>query len=627
MSYIPDVDVFLEVFEDVRFPFFAVDIQKLRIVLAKGSARTHFAVSIDAPVEKRTSFVSSFRGLFRQIDVPPQMIALISASPIIRQSGYAQRVLQSAGHPGHHGIVEVGDQLVWEEDSPWPVAYSSFLEQIFSIFSLHRELIVRKIAETARALEAEGFSAENVETLSEYPRQLPTHIHYAAASLGAWIGGAMNVQYFGYFAAIRQITHAELNLQYAERIGYQSETATRLNASGIIALPASLVFPLLKSQGTNTVFGSIPIDESNLANLPSNLFMETMNIDEPRALPGFILDKYYRAPFRARQPAGYAFYGAEDVLRDHYDGFYEDLNCSNLVRCKHYCVPVVDVSSVAELRTHISRIPNRHEKGVFFRGQRRLYLLQRDPEVQKMLFSDSCNVEPSLITSASRHPDYDYDIVHFALKYFLAEKILIQDEITSGDRWQDWRRMSSSPDCRLDSAILALAQHYGLPSHGLDVTDSIDVAIWFATNVFKTDAETNMASYETLQPEDWPKTPSEWPVVVACQCVTHSIQQSLHDCQELAEFGFASRRPIAQAAHFFQGGHSDHQNRLAEAVVCVFRLAPGTYKTECNFDSLFPDPSRDPAYRAMLEFADSTHFGPAWGRYINRFHPRSGNLA
>jgi hypothetical protein len=167
---------------------------------------------------------------------------------------------------------------------------------------------------------------------------------------------------------------------------------------------------------------------------------------------------------------------------------------------------------------------------------------------------------------------------------------------------------------------MALAQHYGFPSHGLDITDSDDVALWFATNRYHRDEVSRRASYQKLKVQDWPSDPTKWPVIVAGQCVTHSIQQSIHDCHELAEFGFEARRPIVQKAHFFQGGHSDHQNRLAEAVVCVFRLAPGDYATEASFDSLFPPPSEDPAYQTMLDFATSPEFGFIWGKYVNNFH-------
>lgn len=70
----------------------------------------------------------------------------------------------------------------------------------------------------------------------------------------------------------------------------------------------------------------------------------------------------------------------------------------------------------------------------------------------------------------------------------------------------------------------------------------------------------------------------------------------------------------------FLRGHSDHQNRLAETVVCIFRLTPNTYSTDCDFNSLFPSPDNDPAYKAMLEFSNLPQYKSSFGKFINRFH-------
>lgn len=224
-----------------------------------------------------------------------------------------------------------------------------------------------------------------------------------------------------------------------------------------------------------------------------------------------------------------------------------------------------------------------------------------------------------MITAASREAGYDYDKVHFALKTFLEQEVLRRTDAGESEPLEMWRRDAVDPMCRLDSAVLALAQHYGIPSHGLDVTTSEDVAVWFATNRFSR-ADAGLSRYVALKPGDWPRERDKWPVVIACQMVTQSIEQSLHDCETLEQFGFDARRPHAQSAQFFQGRHSDHQNRLAEAVVCIFRLAPGLYPTHSTFESLFPSPEDDPAYRIMLRFAGSPLFGPEWGRLVNRFH-------
>jgi len=529
-------------------------------------------------------------------------------------------LLKSSPRGGKFTVYENKDMLVWEEESLWPFAYSTILTQLKNIFYIHSALIENQVNQAEKRLNEIGFSSQNVDKLSEYPRQLPTHIHYAFASLGEWAGGAMNVQYFAYYATIRQIHHPSLNIKYASRIGFSGQEANELTVSGIIALPASLVAPLLEAQGCPTVFGSLSIDETNIANQPHKLFFDTKNQSDEKFLPGFIVDKYYRTPFFARKPASYAFYGKKNVMRDHYKDFYKRVIPASFVRCKHYCAPVVEVSSMEDVRKYIEMIPKRHGEGIFFRGQRRLHLIQRESTVQKLLFGDSCCIEPSLITSAARDVEYDYDKVHFILKHYLEQQIINKEEEGHLNLHNKWREKSKSPDCKLDSAILALAQHYGLPSHGLDITTSDDVALWFATNIYSSEKNSGISSYRAMTPGDWPEAPEEWPVIVVCQAVTNSIQSSLHDCEELEEFGFKAQRPQAQHARFFRGGHSDHQNRLAETVVCIFRLSPNTYNTECDFNSLFPSPDNDPAYQTMLGFSNLPQYKPTVGKLINRFH-------
>ena len=610
-----------EVFRDVRFPFFSVDLDELATGLQSPeqvAAGTRVGIAICRDEDRRDAFIASIHALLRQADVPPQLAQLFSRSATLQGRGSSKQLLEMTSKVGHFKIAEVGDQLIWEEDSLWPYAYSTFVSQFMHIVALHRHAIVERFQLLGGDLEKKGFSRGNIQVLSEYPRMLPTHIHYAAAALGAWIGGSINMQFFGYYATIRQIYHSPLNISYAERIGYDTETAKKLDASGLILVPATLAVPLLEAQGASHIFGSLPIDEPNIANMPDMACVAALKPENAHPLPGFIVDKYYRAPFRARCLADYAFYGARDVLRDHYESFYSSLMPVPLLRCKHYCIPIVEVSSLEEIRQHIERIPDHNMGGLFFRGQQRLYRLQRDPAVQRFLFGDSCSDEPSLTTAASRDLGYDYDTLHFALKYFISDQIGAHPA-PSLSGFEEWRKKCTDPTCELDSAIMALAQHYGFPSHGLDITWSDDVALWFAVNRFSK-GDDGKASYSKILAAQWPQDPNEWPVVIVCQTVTHSISGSIHDCGQLAEFGFKAERPMAQNARFFQGGHSDHQNRLAEAVVCVFRLRPGEYSTAVTFEGLFPPPANDPAYRLMLDFSDAADFQPVWGRYINRFH-------
>jgi FRG domain len=590
-------ETFRAVFEQIFFPHLAVDLARLRSALREDpKASTSIAIPLGGVEgDRRTVLASSMGGMLVKLTVPEEVIAIIASSAPIQGAGLAQAFLEMAHSVGNYAVLELGDELVWREESLWPVAYSTLFEQLVGILEV-----------PGPEFESIIVTAAGPTRLSDYARNMPTHLHYAVASLAAWLAGADNFQYFAYFATQPQLSQSHINCNYAAQIGYTPDDAAELNESGIVALPASLVLPLLTAQGAQLpVLGTLPIDERNVANLPDESFHSAPG------LPGFVIDKYYRAPFRARPLEGYGCYGAHDVLRDHYQAFYDNLEPVSHVRCKHYTAPVLEVGSIDEIHDLLGRIPIHEEPGPFLRGQPRLFTLQRTDGVRRLLFADSCAVEPSLTTSASRRAGYDYDRLHFALRFFLELKLLAASDAADG-----WQAALASPACELDYALMALAQHYGLPSHGLDITTNPEVAVWFATNLLE--IGDGRAGYTAMSADDWPEHVDDWPVAFVHQAVTHPLRGSLHDCHELDAFGFGALRPERQSARFFLGGHSDHQNRIAESVVCVLRLRPADYETGVSFDHLFPSPDEDAGYQVMLEFAEFAGLTSDIG--VLRFH-------
>ena len=105
-------------------------------------------------------------------------------------------------------------------------------------------------------------------------------------------------------------------------------------------------------------------------------------------------------------------------------------------------------------------------------------------------------------------------------------------------------------------------------------------------------------------------------MIFVCQEVSHSIKGSLHNCRLLSSFAVEALRPQRQHASFFLGGHSDHQNRLAEAVVCVLRLGPGEYGTEVTYADLFPKAAEDRGYELMLNYAKNPDYELAGGKHV-----------
>jgi FRG domain len=621
MKPITPEDMFLEVFGDVRFPHFGADLELLREGLMAPTPEILSRVAMPLPPQgpRHTRIVSAMRAIFRGTQVPPSTARAFRDSESLRGVGLADRFDMMLRGPYKFAISEVAGRLEWKEESLWPLAYATLFRQFLSIYTAHETAIAEQIQRQSEALEAHGWAGENLSIMSQFPRTAPTQFHYAAASLGAWAGGSMNVQYFGYYATIQQVTDESLNLTYAERIGYSREDAEKMDASGLISLPVNLVASLVAAQDNALMIGSIPIDEWNLVNLPRADVMAPPKRSKNVELPGFVSDKNYGTIFRARKlDYDAALYGTCNVLRDHYEEFYAGLRPAAFVRCKHYGVPVVDVESLDELRDHAKHIPVRDTAGIFWRGQPCLYTLSRDPQVRRLLFGRSCSEEPSLTTTASRQRTFDYDTLHFQVRLALQQRIVERGGEGADGRLEAWREGCADPLCRLDMAVMALCQHYGVPTHGLDITLSDDVAAWFAVNRFH--KEGGRCEYRPMQRSDWDPSPDKWPCVLAFQTVTNSIRGSLFDCEELAALGVQARRPGVQRARFFLGGHTDHQNRLAEALVCIFRLVPGEYQTKARFEDLFPAPEQDPAYGFMLELAGSRSFAEQFAPLVNRFH-------
>ena len=608
-------EVFKHVFHDIPFPHFAIDLWALvNFIKEFPTPHSHIAIPYLSNNPKNDAFCGALTGIFKRIEPPIALFPLIADSAIfksINPSGIDIREFIES-HPNHWYVFEKDGKIVWEEGSYWPVLYSTLIQQVYQLIQLFQK------ASSAKLAELKDNQVTEIRVVAEYPRNLPTAYHYAAASLGEWVGGAANVQYFTYYATAPQIGDLSKNIEYAKKIEYTKEDADELSQSGMICIPATLLMPLAEAQGAFDIFGSISIDEVNAINFPSKAFFDRPSPDNIKH-PGFILDKYYRAPFFARPLQDYAIYGAASVLRDHYTDFYKSLHNPELMRCKHYSFPIIEVEGTQDIIDLIAKIPKRDKNGLFFRGQTKLYPINRTERVKKMLFGDSVSLEPSLITSACRL-NYDYDNLHFAIRYFIQNWLFTQKRNSSDlvEVMEKWREMSVSPLCGLDFAIMALAQHYGLPSHGLDVTTSPDVAIWFATHKFS--QENRFASYSLLATDDWQAEKANWPMIFVFQTVLNSHKGSLIQCHELEDFGIRALRPNRQSALFYHGGHSDHQNRLAESMVCAFRLKPGFYPTQVDFDYLFPRPEEDPAYALMVELANTEPFSFLAKDKVTLFH-------
>lgn len=618
---VPPKEFYAAIMHWFAAPAFAVDLHQVghnaKARWLSSPAEFHLPLGPASPRDVAREAALSV--LVSNIPPPQGLVDLFASAPVVREGFRKGPELHRAAHPSFRSSLRrQGQVLIWRTSGVWARGYSRFVDQMLNLMT-SSQLRIEGLAEAkARQLNESGLSEEVVDLVDQLSRVMPTRHHYAASSLGAWIGGAINMQYLSHWATDPQIRRPGDNLRYAAEMGYAKDEAEALDNGGMIAVPIPVASAIIQAQQSIQVVGGISVDEFNPMNPPAaGLVEESLRVKDQR---GLLIDRQYRAAFWRRPLAERALYGAETVMRDHYTGFYAAHPPAGIVRCKHYSAPVYDVRSPAELQALADSIPKRGEEGIVFRGQEKLHLLERPEPIRKLLFGSSCADEPSFPSSAARQR-FDYDSLHFQLLYYLENFGLDFPRSPGrlGDKiYERWRAARVSPACEIDYAAMALAQHYGLPSHGLDVTEDLTVATWFATHAYRA-GDDGLADYTRLRAEDWPSNPTDWPVVAMLQPVTWSLRGSLQDCHGLDAFGLAALRPERQKARFFLGGHADHQNRLAEALVCVARLAPGDYSSALSFEHLFPSPDDDPAYRVMLGFANYRPFWKSGALRVARF--------
>ena len=144
----------------------------------------------------------------------------------------------------------------------------------------------------------------------------------------------------------------------------------------------------------------------------------------------------------------------------------------------HKRVPIYECDSIDEIERYIGLLRCLPGERILYRGQTRTYSLNRDREETYALYGDLNGVEPSFLTSGCRK-GFDNKELGAFWNYF--GSVVANDLISVRSKSRkELEAFVSHP--RFDMFSYGIAQHYGLPSVGLDLTDSLDNALWFASN-------------------------------------------------------------------------------------------------------------------------------------------------
>lgn len=565
------------------------DVDLLGLLQAVMKGQTQSSIQIEVPESPSPEilhrFVNYLKAEIRAIAFDNSYKTLILATPIakslgIKESAFPQTSPLDSSLFSEKCVSKTDGKrftIEWHAEHIWPEALGTYVQCLSNFFFNSYINLEKKYQELGI----------HVSFIPDTCRTLPRKIFERLASMGECETGHVEAPYFLQDLVVtKYLQDADKNRAALQEIGYSPLQVQALHEGHLIGIPFDEI-------GVRaSTLGVLPIDEKNVANLQGT----EDSLSDATFLDGWVLDSMYNSAFMARDKTNLGLYGSKDVFRDHFAKVHAAMPPQDHVRVKHYAIPVYDMFSIDELQKLVNLIG----PGTYFRGQNRGYSLDRPPLVGQLMYGSATVVEPSLITADGRH-GVNYDHYHSGFQ-LVAQSILYQNapehQLVPGKIREQWREMAVTGTW--DAAVMALGQHYGIPTPGLDVTTSLEVAIWFATNEFTKIAE-GQARYVPLLTNALSSNPASWPTIYIFHPVTWTQAPSIQPIYSIEKLGLDAVRPNQQAAFFFMGGHGTHLNRAAEALVAIVRLGPVQWSTGLKYRKLFPPPELDPAYRYLLE--------------------------
>jgi hypothetical protein len=367
------------------------------------------------------------------------------------------------------------------------------------------------------------------------------------------------------------------------RAGYSKAEIETLTKSGMLAFDRAALAP----ETRHRVMRSEPID----------IFGPTMNLDEYEPLgagvksDAILLDMFTGSaftPVRLRPAAVLGRGGFEPEI--------PELGIEPFDRCRvrFNSVPYFlaeDSAALEELCTKLQAIEPRR---VYFRGQPHEYLIRREPAVLRLLYGRKEAREPSIPSAAFRH-SFPYVDAEATMQMIFSDIIYRRTGKEHRTHWvEDWvdtEHVFADADGAIvasaTSQTMAFAQHYGIPTYGLDVTRSFRIAWWFATWQYNgTGPLARYTPYTTEATE-----PFQRPVVY--------VFRSAHGV-DLADLDLIARRPAVQEGLFVHGSWGPHGNLCAEDLIATIVLGRDVGVAPLSLAEVFPSEAEDPVYAELL---------------------------
>jgi hypothetical protein len=260
-------------------------------------------------------------------------------------------------------------------------------------------------------------------------------------------------------------------------------------------------------------------------------------------------------------------------------------------------IPVFKFIDLAQVSSIIQQIEKENpDFEILLRGQTNIYKIKRSSDELKYLYGDSNCTEPSFQPSFLRS---NFD------EYFIKNLWHNQTSSMFNDVGIDLKNLISENDLKIyyndvnkikghfhfTPIALGYAQHYGLPSIGLDLTKDLKVALWFASH--KMNIQKN-GLCELSKLDDFKKS---------TLFIFRSPKDTVFSHREIKPKKIINTRPDKQDAWFCHTGWGDSKNQLATNLCCAIRLDSDILNEfDDNYGaSLFPNRTEDLVLNYFLD--------------------------
>lgn len=304
-----------------------------------------------------------------------------------------------------------------------------------------------------------------------------------------------------------------------------------------------------------------------------------------------LLDNYYGRFFTDNILNGHALYGNTNNMNFYNSGAIVKNKVVEELRVPYRRIPIYECTELSEIESMFSEVQIQNpDYRILLRGQNKLYTIQRSEKENYLLFGDESAKEPSFLPSFLRQ---DYDELFLQSVWNNIASMLLS-KIASESQDLNDKLLMFRQNPYFQTFSLAIAQHYGLPSVGLDLTDDLRVALWFALNTIDINGDGH-ANNKLVDDDDES-------IIFIFRCPQDTVFKYHNwNIENISE----NSRPELQHAWFNHVGWGLSKNQMALHLVCGFKVSKEwNNRTFSSASEIFPNRETDYILDFFLKLID-----------------------